>query len=97
MNLLPSLFSRYSLSEQEQLEGSILSPNQQAVLQNLLADMVEEKVLLKFDPASIQQFQQREAELQGQIGIIKFILATSDEAIETKQSQLNNSINPTDQ
>ena len=82
MNLLPSLFSRYSLTDAELLEGTLLNSNQKAVVQNLLADSVEEKILLKFDPMNIAAFQQREAELQGQIGILKYLIAISEETEE---------------
>jgi len=83
MNILPSLFTRYALTEQEHIEGCLLNANQKAVIQNLTADIAEEKLLLKFDPSNVAAYQQREAELQGQIGILKFLLAASDEAEET--------------
>lgn len=82
MHLLPSLFSKFQLTDVELLEGTLLNTNQKAVIQNLLADTVADKILLKFDPDNIAAFQQREAELQGQIGILQYLIATSDEAEE---------------
>lgn len=71
---LKSSFLSYELTPSEIKEGSKFHLQQRAVIQNMIADIAEEKVTLKFDPTNPQQFIQREAELAGQIGILKYLL-----------------------
>lgn len=69
-----SSFVKYTLTAGELAAGSSFSPEQRAVIQNLIADLAEEKVSLTYDPSNPLQFTQREAELAGQIGILKYLL-----------------------
>lgn len=69
-----SSFVRYDLTEPEIKAGSVFTLDQRAVMQNLIADAAEEKIALTFDTNNPQQFIQREAELTGQIGILKYLL-----------------------
>lgn len=89
--LLPNDFSSYNLTEAETLEGSILTITQKQVIQNQLATVAAEKINLQYDPQSPDGFLQREASLQGQLGILRFILESSDAA----QLQLNQIIEHT--
>lgn len=43
-------------------------------IQNLISAAAEEKLNMKFDPSNTLAFAQREAELQGQIGILKYLV-----------------------
>ena len=70
-------FTSYDLTSAEEQAGSILNHNQKLVLQNKLAFLAETKIRLKFDPSHVQEFLQQEAELQGQIGILTWLLETS--------------------
>lgn len=79
MKLLPCSFSRYHLSETENNQGGSFNDYQLAYLQNLIADCAEEKLNLKYDPEKPHTFQQREAELTGQIGILRYLIQTSEE------------------
>lgn len=82
--MLPSLtstFIKYNLSETERKAGSVFSTEQRAVIQNIIADTAEEKIALTFDPDHSLQFAQREAELTGQIGILKYLLELENEVI----------------
>ena len=75
--MIPSIsssFIKYELSLDEMKVGASLSKETRAVIQNLIADAAEEKVSLTFDPTQPHIFQQREAELTGQIGILKHLL-----------------------
>jgi len=72
--LLPSTFTRYKLTPEEQTNGQTLTTNNLYVLQNFICDAAEEKLALKFDPEHPMLFAQREAELQGQIGILKLLV-----------------------
>ena len=76
----PSKFTVWELTEEEQLVGSIFTETQKFVLQNLQAQAAEEKLTLTFDPVNPSIFIQREAELQGQIGILDLLLARSTSA-----------------
>jgi hypothetical protein len=69
-----SSFISYTLTQDELAVGSQFNPEQRAVMQNIIADLAEEKIALKYDPVNPQQFLQREAELTGQIGILKYLL-----------------------
>ena len=90
--LLPNDFSSWNLTEAEVLEGSILTITQKQVIQNLLSTVAAEKINLQFDPESPDGFIQKEASLQGQLSILRFLLESSDDA----QLQLNQHINPAD-
>lgn len=72
--------TRWDLTEQEITNGTILSQEHKYVIQNLIADATEEKLNLTFDPTNPMNFMQREAELTGQIGILKVLLDSSLEA-----------------
>ena len=76
--LLINSFTTYQLSGEQQLQGSILTPLQAMLIHNLLTGIAEEKIGLKFDPNNIYQFAQREAELTGQIGILRYLLDASE-------------------
>ena len=71
---IPSTFTRYKLSPDEQASGESLTSNNLYVIQNLICDAAEEKLGLKLDPTNPLAFTQREAELQGQIGILKLLV-----------------------
>ena len=73
-HLLPSTFSRYHLTEDEQAQAYSLSTLNLQHLQNLICSAAEEKLSMKFDPSNPLAFAQREAELQGQIGILKYLV-----------------------
>jgi len=77
--MITNSFVSYVLTSAEEQAGTILSQNQKMVLQNKLSQVAEAKLRLTFDPANIQQFLQQEAELQGQIGILTWLLDSSTE------------------
>jgi len=70
-------FSSYILTTAEEQQGMQLNHEQKMVIQNRLCQIAEAKLALTFDPANVQRFLQEEAELQGQIGILKWLLASS--------------------
>ncbi len=88
-----SQFSQYELTESETLAGSILSQEQIYVIQNLISSIAAEKLALKFTPESPLEFAQREAELQGQIGILTYLLDVS----ENTTNAVNHRFNPTEE
>lgn len=79
MSLTPvaTSFTRFDLSQTEWEEGSRLSSLQLAVIQNLIAVSAEEKIRLRYDPQNPLLFAQQEAELQGKIGILTYLIECS--------------------
>jgi len=82
---LPTTLTRFHLNNEELASGQTLTTNNLYMIQNLIADAAEEKLALKYDALNPIEFAQREAELQGQIGILKYIVEMA--------SQQNPSIN----
>lgn len=78
-----SIYTTYDLSPQEVLQGQILTPLQKAVLQNQLAAFAEDKINLIFSVAAGESelakinYVQREAEILGQINLIRYLLEIS--------------------
>lgn len=76
-HLTQSVFTKYNLSEEEQLAGQQLTISNVQVIQNLICSLAEERIGLKLDPNNVLPFMQREAELIGQIGILQMLLDQS--------------------
>ena len=70
-----SSFVKYELNEEEFKVGTHLSIETRAILQNLIADCAEEKITSTYDPSDPLKYAQVEAELQGKIGILKYVLS----------------------
>lgn len=73
-------FTSYELTEQEALQGSSYTGLQLQVLQNILANIAEEKIRLIYDPKNPEQFVQQEASLKGALDIITHLIDTSNVA-----------------
>lgn len=86
--LVPNSFSTYSLTAEELAVGSQLTELNLRVIQNLISESAEEKLALKYDPQNPLAFVQREAELQGQIGVLKYLVAQHQENL-SHNLQLN--------
>ena len=83
-------FTHYDLTTREILAGSILSSDQQAVLQNELAMIAEQRTNLDYDATNPVKFAQDEAFLKGQMSIIRVMLLRSKESeiqLQTFQDQ----------
>ena len=85
-DLTPNSFSSYHLTEDEALEGSILTVQQKQVIQNLLVARAEEKLALPFTPNDIHGYAQREASLAGEIAAYQTLIANSELAVESKNN-----------
>lgn len=75
-----SSFIKYELTAEEFITGTHLSLETRAVVQNLIADYAEEMITLTYDPSNPQRFLQAEAELQGKIGILKYLLSLESQS-----------------
>jgi hypothetical protein len=89
-NLIPNVFTSYELSQGEEEAGQIFTLEQKMVLQNKLAMIAQDKINMPFTPNDIQSYLQREAEATGQMGIIQWLLDTSqitEDAIQARIKQ----------
>lgn len=78
------IFNRFTLSPQEEKDGKLLNDFQRAVLHNMRADIVQNKLSLIFTPENIVNYAQQEACLTGQIALLDIILADSLPEITTE-------------
>ena len=70
-----SQFIEYEFSEEELKNLPGFSPEQRQFLQNELAAAVSEKVALTFDPEHPLRFTQAEAEIQGKMNVLRYLLS----------------------
>lgn len=80
-NILPGRFTRYELNQAEFEAGIIFSPLQKMVINNFIADLVDEKINLHFDGAEPYKFASQEAEITGKISSLQYLLELSDETL----------------
>jgi len=78
-NLLSSFIS-YNLSEDEILFGSVLALGQKQCIQNQISVLAEQRISLRYTPDSPMTFVQQDAELQGQIIALRYLITLSDSA-----------------
>lgn len=77
-----SSFISYKLTKEEYISGVSFSSNQRAVMQNLIGDIAEELITVTYDPQNPAVFQQRNAELMGQLGILKHLMSLESQLIK---------------
>lgn len=83
-HLIENSFASFSLTAEEELEGSIFTLTQLQYLQNQLAKVAEEKLELEFDTSDPQSFTQQEAYKRGQLDTLRFLLEVSKASLEVK-------------
>lgn len=86
-SIIANSFTTYQLTDEEVLEGSVLTIGQREVLHNLLSINAEEKLALEYDVTNPETFIQQESYKKGWIDCIQHILDTSEAVIESRQSQ----------
>lgn len=72
-----SKFTKYSLSKDEEISGSILNMNQEFVLQNLLVSFAEQLLDLEIDTDKPLEYVKQKSHCQGIIHILQYLLDTS--------------------
>lgn len=87
MRQLPNSFTSYALTPQELKEGSILNVGQIMCIQNQIAQLAEQKLAMKYNPASPMEFLQQEAELQGGLNALRYLLTLSENAQSANNPQ----------
>lgn len=80
---LTTLFTKYQLTDEEELAAIQFSTEQRMYLQNIISDAAEEKVRLTFNPTNPNAFIQREAELQGVINTLASLLEKYEQYVES--------------
>jgi len=73
-----SKFVLFQLSQRDEKIGQQLTPLNKQVLHNLRTGYAEEKLALKFTPNDVLSFAQQEAELQGKILLLSYILECAE-------------------
>ncbi len=93
MKPIQTSFTKVDLNSTEYKAGCALTHLNLAVIQNLIADIAEEKLALKFTPNDVLSFAQQEAELAGQLSILKHLVDLHETAVNipevSQQSALN--------
>ena len=85
----PASLVPQELTEEEALQASVLNPMQRKYLQNQMVAILANKLNLKIDPDRPMGFVQEDAYLNGQRGMLQYLLDASDasvEAIEYKRT-----------
>lgn len=75
--LLPTSFTSHSLTPGELSSGQSLTSNNLMVIQNLISDIAEKRIAMVLDPLNPVAYAQEAAELQGQMGILKYLVECS--------------------
>lgn len=83
-----SLFTQFNLSEQEELQGGLLTITQKQLIQNDRANTVQQIMNLVLDPANPQDFVQQDAYLKAQLATFTFMLDRSEDC-EKRFNQIN--------
>ena len=86
-----SSFQAWVLTTKEFQQGSLLTLTQKQCIQNQVVQLAEERLALNYDAQNPSAFLQREAEIKGAIGALKYLLNVSN-ITEGELSQ-----NPTNQ
>jgi hypothetical protein len=84
-------FSSWKLTDRETLEGAILNPYQEFLIQNDLAGVAEQIISNVYDPEKPSEFLQQDAYLKGQKAVLELLLSRSEESkIAAQQIQSSN-------
>ena len=83
-------FHAFALSEDEILQGSVLSPLQKQVVQNMIAAHAVDRLNRQIDVDNIMKTVQEDAENHGYIRALRFLLEESDRCLETLTTRRNN-------
>ena len=87
------IFTSWDLTDEELIQGTILTLTQKQVMQNLLAIHAEEKLHIEFDPDNTLKFTQAEAYKRGQIDLLQYIIDASDAQVDIQKDLYQEEIN----
>jgi hypothetical protein len=78
--LATSRFTKYNLTQQEELSGSILTPEQLCMIQTECAQVAEQILNLEYSPDNPLKSVQNDAFLKGQLSVYQLLIDRSSEA-----------------
>ena len=88
--IIPNTFITYELTEEEAIQGAILTVSQKQNIQNHRANIAEEKLSLDYDVNNPQAFLQKEAHLKGQLDVLNWLLDSSEAAEDLAIDNIRN-------
>lgn len=80
-----SPFQSWVLTEDEAIEGAILTITQKQCIQNQIAGLAMERINLELDPAQPLKTIQQESFLKGQIFALQYLLTLSSSSENTRR------------
>jgi len=83
-------FHAFKLAEDEILQGGVLSPLQKQVIQNMIAQHAVDRLNRKIDVDNIMKTVQEDAENQGYLKALRFLLENSDHCLEVLHFRKSN-------
>ena len=89
MKAIPSLFTRYELSPEEELAAAAFTELQRAFIHNERAIAAEQKVTIGFDPTDVVGTARRDGFYQGMMSAYAFLLETDSSARRTCSKSLS--------
>jgi len=84
-------FQSWILTENETIQGCILTTLNTQVIQNQIASYAQERLNLELDMTNPQRFVQQEADLKGKISALRYLLDLSESAQKRIVEPENNS------
>lgn len=87
MELLPNTFTTYALTPAEEIGATRFTELNRAYMQNWLALMAEELVMMEFDPLNPHEYARQKVYLDGKMAVLRFLLDVSSPAPVTTQPQ----------
>jgi len=89
-SIIANKFTTYALSEDEAIQGSLLTVTQKQVIHNARAVVAEEKLALEYNPNNPAEFMQQEAYKTGYLAALSYLLEASEATEEFIKQQDNN-------
>lgn len=86
-HLIPNSFSTYEMTDDEYLQGSLLTIAQQQVIQNQIAQLAEAQLALDYDPEHPEIFNREYAHKKGEIAALKYLLSLHASAVEHTEAE----------
>lgn len=92
-HLIANTFSAYAMTEDDVIQSSILTIDQEQNIQNQISLLAERKIAYQPSSTNFDEYIQKEAYYRGQIDALKHLLECSKSAVEllrnppTQQSQ----------
>ena len=87
-----SSFQKWILTDEEFLQGSILTITQKQCIQNQICDIAHRRLNVKIDVNNVAESAAEDAELAGQITALQYLLTLSNNAEDELKVRLRSGI-----